>query len=153
MKRVLVERDKCIGCMFCLYACSLRRGGNAFNPSKAAISLSFPPNGNSFKGFFLVNVCRQCSKAPCLASCPTGAISRSDKTGAIKIDAEQCIGCAECIEACPFGIPTLDPDTGIAIICDLCDGDPQCVRYCPYEALSYSDTGETALRRRKTAKA
>jgi Fe-S-cluster-containing dehydrogenase component len=58
------------------------------------------------------------------------ALSRSDKTGAILVDAEKCISCSKCISACPGRVPFLHPATNKATICDLCDGAPECARVC-----------------------
>ena len=36
------------------------------------------------------------------------------------IDKEACIGCKECLEACPFGAMQYDDDKETAVKCDLC---------------------------------
>jgi Fe-S-cluster-containing dehydrogenase component len=74
--------------------------------------------------------CAQCDDAPCVQSCPVKALSISEKTGAILVDSEKCIGCGKCINACPGRIPFLHPVTNKAVICDLCDGSPECARVC-----------------------
>jgi Fe-S-cluster-containing dehydrogenase component len=58
------------------------------------------------------------------------ALSVSEKTGAILVDADKCVGCGNCIDACPGRVPFLHPVTRKAIICDLCDGDPLCSKVC-----------------------
>ena len=60
----------------------------------------------------------------------------------IAIDAEECIGCGECIKACPFDAIVMLPD-GIAAKCDGCADEvargwePTCVRACPMRVLRY----------------
>ncbi len=58
------------------------------------------------------------------------------------INAEECDGCGECIEACPFDPPIIKmhPEKNVAFMCDLCQGraeGPTCVEYCSFEALTY----------------
>jgi len=45
-------------------------------------------------------------KAPCLAACPTGAISLNEE-GKPKTDIQVCQGCGKCAEACYYGARTL----------------------------------------------
>jgi len=46
------------------------------------------------------------------------------------VDSEKCIGCGNCIDICSGDVPKLHPQTGKALICDLCGGDPECVKVC-----------------------
>jgi carbon-monoxide dehydrogenase iron sulfur subunit len=87
-----------------------------------------------------------------MAACPSGALHQQETTGAILLRREDCIGCSACVDACPFGVVALHPETGLALICDLCDGDPACVKRCATGAIAYepADTGP-GIRRRKLA--
>jgi Fe-S-cluster-containing hydrogenase component 2 len=71
-------------------------------------------------------------------ACPLNIIKR-EKTGAIVVDEEKCVGCGLCVQSCPYGAITVDPITKRALKCDLCNGDPECVKHCPGGALSYLD--------------
>jgi Fe-S-cluster-containing hydrogenase component 2 len=71
--------------------------------------------------------------------CPTGALSRDNKTQAVVVEYEKCGGCGNCVHVCPFGAVTLDMVAKKAIKCDLCGGDPECVKICPENALQYID--------------
>ncbi len=84
-------------------------------------------------------VCRLCRRAPCIAACPTGALYRDEALGATLLRPELCIGCSACVDACPFGMAALHPETGLANICDLCNGDPACVKRCATGAIEYTD--------------
>jgi Fe-S-cluster-containing hydrogenase component 2 len=100
------------------------------------------------------HVCRQCRRAPCIDACPVGALSKDENTDAIRVDADPtsataCIGCAACVDACPFGMAALHPETGTAIICDLCGGDPACVVRCATGAIVYAEVGAGARARRE----
>ena len=75
-------------------------------------------------------ICRHCKNPPCLSACPVvGAMVEDEKTGVVVIDELKCIGCLNCVEACPFGAIFVGPNREI-LKCDLCGGDPECVKYC-----------------------
>ena len=83
-----------------------------------------------------------------MAVCPVGAISRRDGR-LIFVDEDRCIGCKECMIACPFGAVYLGdlPDgRSVATKCDLCvdteSGSPACVKGCPKKALRVVDEAE-----------
>ena len=87
------------------------------------------------KPFAVVLTCRHCLRAPCMEVCPAEALKRDPSTGAVVVDEALCIGCRDCVFACPFG--AIKMEAGKAIKCDLCGGDPACVRHCPTRALSF----------------
>lgn len=49
---------------------------------------------------FVTNLCQGCVARPCLTSCKFGAISIVD--GKSVIDGDKCIGCMQCVKACPY---------------------------------------------------
>jgi anaerobic carbon-monoxide dehydrogenase iron sulfur subunit len=128
--------DKCTACRLCEVYCSLHHHGE-ISPAKSRIRIRIFTKGF----YYLPNVCRHCTKAPCAESCPTKAISRNRATGAVEIAAEECIGCKECVTACPFGAMGFSEEDETAFNCDLCGGDPQCVKHCYYGALSFAEPG------------
>ena len=135
-KGVLVVDERiCMGCMTCMYACTLTKDAVAC-PDLARIKLSV----HTLYEFDVVALpCMQCVDPQCLRYCPTGAIKVDEKTGARVIEERSCIGCQNCIAACPYDIPRISFDVVKmkATKCDLCGGDPACVKACPTEALSY----------------
>jgi Fe-S-cluster-containing hydrogenase component 2 len=109
------------------------------------------PEASRVRVFMLVpgveipHLCAQCHDYPCVAACPVNALSVSEETIAVLVDAAACTGCGQCIPACPGQVPFLHPATNTAVICDLCDGAPECVAVCQearFDAL-------VALRERK----
>jgi Fe-S-cluster-containing dehydrogenase component len=85
-----------------------------------------------------------------MAACPTGALYRDEAVGSVLFYADECIGCAACVDACPFGMAALHPETGLALICDLCGGDPACVKRCATGAIVYADGDAGARAKRET---
>jgi Fe-S-cluster-containing hydrogenase component 2 len=80
-------------------------------------------------------------------------MKRNTKLGIIEVT-DKCVGCGQCISACPYGVITIDSTTRKAIKCDYCGGDPICVKRCPSNALVYIDAEKAAeLRRITTASA
>jgi hypothetical protein len=66
------------------------------------------------------------------------------------VEEEKCDCCGWCMEACPYGAITLNPEKETVMICDLCDGEPQCVEWCPEGALDLVTQKEFDKNLRKT---
>ncbi|GMO59534.1 MAG: 4Fe-4S dicluster domain-containing protein [Termitinemataceae bacterium] len=140
---------RCIGCRTCMIACVVAHEGKRI--------FEIDPDAYNFNPrLFMVKTaklsapvqCRHCENAACLQACTSGAISEKD--GSVNIDAKKCIGCKNCVLACPFGaveiVEKIAADKKGAISqpkmvankCDLCKGsadNPQCVHVCPTNAL------------------
>lgn len=145
MKRLAIYPEKCVGCKLCELSCSFR-SFEAFNPS-----ISFITNVDFHdEPFFFVSLtCFQCERPYCAEACPEGALSRSEKTGAVVLDKEKCTGCTICIPACPFGNILLLEGEGIVGKCELCNGDPECAKICPTRAIQYIDVGSAYLLKKR----
>ena len=161
MKRIVVNKDVCSGCRACEVACVAWHEGR-FGTATSRIRVTKIEH----LGVDHPHVCRLCRRAPCVAACPTGALYRDEaletavtggtrRTGAVLLHADECIGCAACVDACPFGMAALHPETGLPLICDLCGGDPACVKRCATGAIVYddADAGARAKRERLAAQA
>jgi len=146
-KVLFVNSEQCVGCRVCELACSARHE-RSFNPAKSRIHI-VKWDG---KGLDVPTVCQQCIKPPCVKACPVEAFYRDEKTGAVLVNDDVCIGCRLCIDKCPFGGIFIDPDKERMVKCDLCGGDPQCVKYCPTGALQYVEAGRMVMvKKRKGA--
>ena len=145
-KVIVVEPERCTGCKVCEFVCSLHHE-NEINPTKARIHVMSWEQ----EGIDIPMICQQCQDAPCQAVCPTSAIYRSEDTGAMLISDEKCIGCRMCINACPFGAPTVNADTRQVIKCDLCSGEPLCVAFCEPRALQYVPAAKGAMQKQRKA--
>jgi anaerobic carbon-monoxide dehydrogenase iron sulfur subunit len=64
-------------------------------------------------------------------------MKRDTRTDAVIIDRNLCVGCKNCISACPFGAVRIDPINGEVVKCDLCDGQPSCASMCKQGAILY----------------
>jgi len=155
---LLVDIEKCQGCVSCMLACSLiHEGVESLSLSRIQIIQ------NSFASFpddLTIEQCRQCVDPACVKICPTGALKADTSNGNVRVvDKAECIGCGLCYDACPY-TPSrafLAPDKtfGNAVKsrkCDLCanapyhwdeggggpEGKQACVEICPVGAIMFT---------------
>ncbi len=145
-KFILVDPEKCIGCLTCSLACSFEHE-DEFNLSLARIK----PIWLQELARFIPFTCQQCEKPLCMEVCPRNAISKDPNSGLVVVNEDLCIGCFSCFYACPFGIPVISSFRRCMIKCDWCGGDPQCVKECPREALTFEECDESAIKKQKEA--
>jgi formate dehydrogenase beta subunit len=97
------------------------------------------------KWLFRKEACMHCTDAACVTVCPSGALHYNKETKTVGLDHDKCIGCKECVAACPFHIPKYDAKTDKVYKCDLCysrikeSHAPACVKSCPTGALTIDD--------------
>jgi len=136
----IIDIALCTGCGACSIACKDRAG----LPDELDLLRVEAHEEGAYPNpalHYRVVHCFHCAEPTCVDACPTGAISKTED-GLITIDAEECIGCGECIKACPFDAIVMLPD-GIAAKCDGCADEvargwePTCVRACPMRVLRY----------------
>ncbi|RJQ10351.1 MAG: 4Fe-4S dicluster domain-containing protein [Bacillota bacterium] len=144
-RRMVVDVAVCSGCRACEMACSFQHE-DAFSPPLSRVRVV----KIEAEGLDRPVLCRGCVKAACVEVCPTGALTKDGVWGNPELNSDECIGCGACVEACPFGAMHLHPETGLALVCDLCGGDPACVKRCTPRALRWGDPEEIARSKRET---
>ncbi len=94
--------------------------------------------------FFVPKLCNMCDEPPCTQVCPVGATFKSPE-GFVLVDPKHCVGCAYCIQACPYSARFLSPITHTAEKCTWCYHRvrkgllPACVNVCPTGARKFGD--------------
>lgn len=160
-----LEVERCSGCEACVVACMDQNdleGKRKEDAWRTVIALESAggstgrsggrPQGAGEKAgeaaaegaaiTFVSLACMHCGDAPCLPSCPTGALGRDEAIGSVVVDQSRCMGCRSCAMACPFGVPRFGRN-GRMEKCDLCavrveyGFEPACVRVCPTKALRF----------------
>lgn len=153
----LIDTTKCTACRGCQVACKqwnempakrTHNFGSYQNPADLEWNtwtlIRFQEHVDSngtLKWLFRKDGCMHCTDAACVKVCPSSALHYTE-FGTVGLNSALCIGCKECISACPFSIPKYNPATDKILKCDLCydrlrDGEvPACVKSCPTGALT-----------------
>lgn len=143
-----IDTNRCMGCRACETACKLENNLPA-GPRFTMVTETEVVEEDTDKLKFLPTPCLHCGDAPCVKGCPTGALSKRED-GIVLVDKKKCIGCHECLWACPFGVPQYGAD-GRMQKCTLCahridEGDrPACMRACPAEAILFGSSEEISV--------
>ena len=137
---LIFYKNDCMGCHACEVACK-QEHGIGVGPRLVRVYEKSP--------VFVPIFCHHCASSPCKESCPADAISRN-KQGIVLIDEDLCIGCKECVPACPFGAMQFDEDKDVAVKCDLCrerleEGkEPACSAVCSTRCIHWGDMTKIA---------
>lgn len=88
--------------------------------------------------------------------CPADAIKRTSD-GVVQSSLKpRCIGCTNCVFACPFGVPKYDVEIDQMMKCDMCYDrtsvglKPMCATVCPSGALFFGSLEELSEQRAGT---
>ena len=141
---LFIDPGRCIGCQACVAACrecDSHRG-------KSMIHLDYIDAGRTAAA--MPTVCMHCEDpvAPCAEVCPADAILVTADGVVQEAAKERCIGCGNCVDACPFGVPKLDVAEMLQYKCNLCYDRtsvglaPMCATVCPTGAIFYGSVEE-----------
>ena len=133
----------CAGCGTCEAVCGLTHDG-VTGPLIKRIFLV--RDSTMTEDMHKVYACMQCADHPCYNVCPLqGSAMKIDETaGVVYVSADDCIGCGQCRDACPFEPKriSLTADTAPkALKCDLCRERPEgpaCVEFCQVRCIGLS---------------
>lgn len=95
-----------------------------------------------------------CEDPTCAQVCPADAIKQTEEGVVLSSLKPRCIGCQNCVVACPFGVPKYSPEADQMLKCDMCydrtsvGKRPMCATVCPSEALYFGTMEEWRQRRR-----
>lgn len=111
-----LDLSKCIGCRKCVHACvrennisrkveiqyirviRLREGVSDLEKGDHYYEAAAVPE----EGFYYLPVqCMHCENPPCVKVCPVSALWK-EPDGLVVIDYDWCIGCRDCMAACPY---------------------------------------------------
>ena len=95
---MVIDLDRCIGCEYCLRACSATNDVETSRPWNIVMR----DETTSGRAFFFSRPCLHCQHAPCVEVCPVKATFVRDD-GLVVMDYDRCIGCRYCEVACPYG--------------------------------------------------
>jgi Fe-S-cluster-containing dehydrogenase component len=138
----VIDQSRCIGCEACVQACAecgTHRGQSLIHLERVdrAASTQTAPM-----------VCMHCEDPTCAQVCPADAIKQTEEGIVQSALTQRCIGCSNCVLACPFGVPKYVADFDQMMKCDMCTDrtseglSPMCASVCPSEALWYGTIEE-----------
>lgn len=122
----LVDTTRCIGCRSCQVACkqanSLKAEQTRFfaAPGGYQNPFGFSPSTRTYvsyheledddgtlKWVFVKHQCMHCKEMPCANVCGP-QVFKWNAAGIVTVESGECLGCAACIDECPFQVPTVD---------------------------------------------
>jgi len=143
----VIDPSRCIGCGACVQAC----GECGTHRGRSLIHLDEIDRGASTQTVPMV--CMHCEDPTCAEVCPADAIKQNED-GVVQSSLKpRCIGCSNCVLACPFGVPNYESDIDQMMKCDMCYDrtsvglKPMCASVCPSEALWFGTPDDFAATR------
>ena len=148
---LFIDPSRCIGCEACYQACSeceTHRG-------ESMIHLEYVDREHSTQTVPVV--CMHCEEPACAQVCPADAIKKTADGIVQSALQSRCIGCSNCVLACPFGVPRYVARIDQMMKCDMCydrtsvGKKPMCATVCPSGAIFFGPREEIQARRRERA--
>lgn len=133
---MLIDLRRCIGCQACTVSCHIENAApmGDFRTIVSQLEVQDEDSGE-LATLMLPRLCNHCDNPPCVPVCPVQATyQRQD--GIVVVDADRCVGCAYCVNACPYDARFINPETQTADKCTFCAHRleagllPACVESC-----------------------
>lgn len=133
---MLVDLRKCIGCQACTVSCSLENQApiGQFRTTVLQYEVNLPEEDQAAM-LSLPRLCNHCDNPPCVPVCPVQATFQRED-GIVLVDSDRCVGCAYCVQACPYDARFINKETKTADKCTFCEHRlevgllPACVESC-----------------------
>ncbi|KON81561.1 4Fe-4S dicluster domain-containing protein [Azoarcus sp. PA01] len=146
---MLVDARKCIGCQACTVSCIQENAvpEGSFRTVVSTYSVKLTDADQPAGTYMLPRLCNHCDAPPCVPVCPVGATFKRDD-GIVVVDGDRCVGCAYCVQACPFDARFINHETNKADKCTFCahrvDAGllPACVETCVGGARIFGDLND-----------
>ena len=143
---MVVDVAKCIGCQACTVACihENRVPENAFRTFVTTWEVA---EADRISTAVLPRLCNHCDAPPCVPVCPVGATFKA-AGGEVLVDADRCVGCGYCVQACPYDARFINAETRTADKCTFCAHRvaagllPACVETCVGGARIFGDLAD-----------
>ncbi|MCO5297453.1 MAG: 4Fe-4S binding protein [Fimbriimonadaceae bacterium] len=149
-RQFYIDPSRCIGCNACVAACA----ECDTHAGVSMIHLETIEREDSVQTTPVI--CMHCEEPACAMVCPSDAIKRTPD-GVVQTSLKpRCIGCTNCVYACPFGVPKYEAAIDQMMKCDMCydrtsvGKKPMCATVCPSQALMYGTPEEIAEQRSGT---
>lgn len=94
-RALVIDRHKCVRCNLCVESCVAVHDDHVPRLSKVGTPVATDE--------VLVTACYHCELPQCMLSCEYAAIRR-DAQGRVRFEYDNCVGCASCIDGCPYGV-------------------------------------------------
>jgi formate dehydrogenase iron-sulfur subunit len=180
-KALLIDISRCTGCNACQGACQEQNKLPELSDDEAGrlsdrvfTALRQPPEyrgeGPDGSDLSIRQLCRHCHEPACKSVCLASAFRKTEE-GAVLYDGDKCIGCRNCIQACPFYVPKYEwksnsyerdgeklgwkgtfPRVKKCVLCyeRVANGeDTACAEACPYDATNFGGYDEMVAEARK----
>jgi DMSO reductase iron-sulfur subunit len=146
-KAFYYNQNYCVGCTACQMACNVAKTLDLGVTWREVEEYEIKRNGK-LVATNLSHACNHCKSPACLKSCPVGAYTKREKDGLVVQDHSKCIGCGNCVKACPYKAAKMNTKTKKAEKCDGCfdlldhGEEAACVRGCPVQVLKMGNLDE-----------
>ncbi len=94
-RALVIDRTKCVRCNMCVESCVAVHDDGIPRLSKVGTPVATDE--------VLITACYHCETPQCMLSCEYAAIRR-DPQGRVRFEYDNCVGCAGCIDGCPYGV-------------------------------------------------